>query len=97
MYGVVCDLATAQRSPGFCTQGNPCGVYDRQRALGQVSLRFHQVSPVSIIPPLLNIHTRTLWVTDGPVSGRRDIFTPTGNNDKILQNIQTFCVREISF
>jgi hypothetical protein len=97
MYGVVCGLATTQRSPGFCTQGNPCGVCDRQRALGQVSLPFHHVSPVSITSPLLNIHTCTMWATDGSVSGRRDIFTPTGNNDKILQNIQNFCVREISF
>jgi hypothetical protein len=48
----------------------PLGSVVDEVVLEQVSLRVLRLSPVSIIPPLLHIHSCIIWGMDnGPVSG----------------------------
>jgi hypothetical protein len=61
----------SQRRPSFATRVAHLGFVVDKVALGQVFLRVLRFSPVSIIPPLLHIHTCMIWGLDnGPASGR---------------------------
>jgi hypothetical protein len=67
-------------------QVGPCGVgfvVDKV-ALEQVFLRVLQFSSVSIIPPLLHIHSCIIWGMDsGPVSGHSSTETQSHHTETI--------------
>jgi hypothetical protein len=61
---------------GFATRAVHVGFVVDKVALGQVSLGVLRLSPVSIIPPLLHIHSCIiLRLGNGPISGRNSTET----------------------
>jgi hypothetical protein len=75
------------RRPGFAPRAAYVGFMMDKVALGQVFIGVLQFSPVGIIPPLLQIHSCSIWELDnGPVRGRISIETvsPLNNNNKII-------------
>jgi hypothetical protein len=62
-------LLTAEARVNF--QGNPCGICGAQSDTGTGFCSNPSVSPVSIIPPLLHIHSCIIWrMENGPFSGQ---------------------------
>jgi hypothetical protein len=58
-------------------------------ALGQVYIRVLRFSPVSIILPLLHIHSFIIW---GMASGHRDIVLPHHNNNSntVIRHVTSY-------
>jgi hypothetical protein len=95
-------IAQAERlvaRPGFALRAVHVLFVVSKMALGHVFLRVLLFSPISIIPPLLHIHSCVIWVMDsGHVSRRSSIETVSlhrnnsNNNKKLIIRCTVYAI-----